>query len=235
MAWEIIVSDPLAADAVMAKDARLLSQLDRASAPILHFYEWKRPSVTYGYFTDPSRHLQEEALLRHGVDAAKRPTGGGVIFHLTDLAFSVLLPASHSLFSLNTLANYAAINRLVAEAVIRFTEGTHQIALADNLKCEKQVCSPFCMAQPTVYDLLIEGRKVGGAAQRRTQNGLLHQGSISLAFPPQDLLMDVLLEGEQVANRMRINSFCLLPEDASRVQLTEARAALRRHLITLFA
>ena len=40
------------------------------------------------------------------------------------------------------------------------------------------------MAKPTPFDLVIEGKKVGGAAQRRTRKGLLHQGSLSVCPPP---------------------------------------------------
>ncbi|MFZ3375780.1 MAG: hypothetical protein WA183_09525, partial [Chthoniobacterales bacterium] len=35
-----------------------------------------------------------------------------------------------------------------------------------------------CFATPVRADVLVDGRKVAGAAQRRTQAGLLHQGSI---------------------------------------------------------
>jgi lipoate-protein ligase A len=35
-----------------------------------------------------------------------------------------------------------------------------------------------CFANPVHADVLVNGRKVAGAAQRRTRAGLLHQGSI---------------------------------------------------------
>ena len=36
----------------------------------------------------------------------------------------------------------------------------------------------LCFARPTGYDILVEGAKVAGGAQRATRDGLLHQGSI---------------------------------------------------------
>jgi lipoate-protein ligase A len=39
----------------------------------------------------------------------------------------------------------------------------------------------LCFANPVRADLMIDGRKIAGAAQRRTRAGLLHQGSIQLA------------------------------------------------------
>ncbi|MGH8099863.1 MAG: lipoyl protein ligase domain-containing protein, partial [Chthoniobacterales bacterium] len=35
-----------------------------------------------------------------------------------------------------------------------------------------------CFMNPVCADVLLDGRKIAGAAQRRTRRGLLHQGSI---------------------------------------------------------
>jgi lipoate-protein ligase A len=39
----------------------------------------------------------------------------------------------------------------------------------------------LCFANPVLADVMIDSRKIAGAAQRRTRAGLLHQGSIQLA------------------------------------------------------
>jgi lipoate-protein ligase A len=39
----------------------------------------------------------------------------------------------------------------------------------------------LCFANPVSADVMIDSRKIAGAAQRRTRAGLLHQGSIQLA------------------------------------------------------
>ena len=110
--WQMIESGCLSPEAIMIKDADLLAQLDPQGPSILHFYDWNVPCLTYGYFTDPACYLNLDALQQCGMQKARRPTGGGIIFHLSDLAFSVLIPASHPCFSLNTLDNYAFINKI---------------------------------------------------------------------------------------------------------------------------
>jgi lipoate-protein ligase A len=40
--------------------------------------------------------------------------------------------------------------------------------------------SEACFSNPVIDDLLLNGRKIAGAAQRRTRGGFLHQGSIQL-------------------------------------------------------
>jgi lipoate-protein ligase A len=45
--------------------------------------------------------------------------------------------------------------------------------------------SQACFENPVLHDVLVRGRKVAGAAQRRTRAGLMHQGSIQpLKLPP---------------------------------------------------
>src|SRR5262249_49694531 len=142
--------------------------------------------ATYGHFIAPSQFLNLSAMADLGLDLAQRPTGGGITFHLSDLAFSMLIPASHPGYSANTLANYAFINHLVAKAIKEFMHLSKEPLL---LPIEPALSDPkaahFCMAKPTKYDLMLDGRKVAGAAQRRTKFGFLHQGTISLALPDE--------------------------------------------------
>jgi lipoate-protein ligase A len=226
--WRVIESGFLSPEAIMAKDAALLAQLDPSGPSLLHFYEWNVPCLTYGYFIDLACHIDLEALQQQGVQTARRPTGGGIIFHLTDFAFSILIPASHPRLSLNTLENYAFINQKVAEAVVHFAVQflRPQLLVQESL-CLSKECHAFCMAKPTQYDLIIQGKKVGGAAQRRTKQGLLHQASLSLLFPPIELLYRVLNKKEEVLKAMKEQSYCLLPEQSTAQELQEARGRLR--------
>ena len=57
----------------MRLDEQLLEELDPYGFPILRFYEFSAPAATYGYFLKPEEHLREG----HGLDLARRPTGGG--------------------------------------------------------------------------------------------------------------------------------------------------------------
>lgn len=171
--------------------------------PILRFYEWSIPSVTYGYFLNPDDYFDPEGLKKHSLAIARRPTGGGVIFHTSDLAFSLIVPADHPFYSLDPLRSYHEINSRVLEAI-------KELDFAGSLSHLDQ-CSRggFCMAKPTKYDLLLDGKKVGGAAQRKTKGGLLHQGSIYLAHPDPKMLHEVLKNGKYISEEMQRASFPL--------------------------
>jgi lipoate-protein ligase A len=210
----------------MQMDAQLLSEL--GTLPILHFYDWASPAATFGHFIEPSEHLHPSEL-----DLARRPTGGGIVFHIWDLAFSFLMPSVHPACSNNTLENYQFVNQIVLEAVHELFPA-QGVLIAESAPAQGPHCSNFCMARPTVYDAVSDGRKIAGAAQRRTKKGYLHQGTISLAFPDIELLSRLLIEAEELTVAMSEYSFAPLGKECSKARLEEARVALKRELTHKF-
>lgn len=223
--WTTIIREKATAEANMAMDAMLLRRLACVHKPVLHLYEWEAPSITHGYFVDPNKLLSLPDIHSLGMQLARRPTGGGVIVHTTDLAFSILLPSNHPAFSTNTLENYAYINKMVAGIVKEFLPSTSSIDLLSSEKTCSESYLPFCMADPTVYDVMIEGKKVAGGAQRRTKYGYLHQGSISLAIPEKTFLERVIKD-PAVSELMKKNTYPLAGERASLSDIDAARKIL---------
>ncbi len=226
--WEILDTGAAGALRNMQIDDELLEAVTPSSTPILHFYRWERPSVTYGYFVDPAHYLNLDAMQRDGLDCARRPTGGGIVFHLWDLAFSVIVPSHALFFSENTLENYAFINSAVAKAVQTFIErAKNAVLIQEDVPSLDDECQRFCMARPTKYDVVIHGRKIAGAAQRQKKQGYLHQGTISLKAPSLFQLEKWLQSGSRVLEAMRAYTFALLPPDAGKAELEEARSAMQ--------
>lgn len=228
--WEILDTGMASPQENMDLDAQLLQRMEEEQRPILHFYGWNALSATYGHFIDPLTLLNPEGVKRRGLQLAKRPTGGGIVFHVCDFAFSVLVPADHPGCSLNTLENYAFVNRRVIEAIRAYTGERGELLPEEAVPMDAS-SRHFCMAKPTRFDVMIGGRKVGGAAQRRKRWGYLHQGTISLAFPPKDFLQEVLRPETKVFEAMTANTFSLLGDDWTPEQLVQAREDIRRHLI----
>lgn len=233
--WKIIHTGKSSAEKIMAIDAKLLDlPASGSKEPILHLYDWDGPSATYGHFIDPYRFVDPEAASQLGLQLARRPTGGGMIVHLADLAFSMVIPASHPGYSVNVLENYAFVNQLIIETIKNFTNNQnlpHLFLRCDELKLSNPIFKHFCMAKPTKYDVMLEGRKVGGGAQRRTKYGFLHQGSISLVSPPIDFLNKILLPQQGLLEAMQATTHVLIPGELSLKQLADARQCLGRLLV----
>ncbi|MBS4168181.1 hypothetical protein [Parachlamydia sp. AcF125] len=236
MIWQIIHSGCCSASANMYRDYELLSQLESIKAPIFHSYEWEGDCATFGHFIQPFDFLNAHAVDRLKLNLAKRPTGGGIVFHISDLAFSVLIPSSHPAYSVNTLETYAFVNQIVMQAVNTFLGPKVAPQLLPEEPTPLDASSQnFCMAKPTKYDVMLEGRKVGGGAQRRTKYGFLHQGTIALAMPSEAFLQEVLLPGTCVMTAMKQHSYLLLGPNYTAKQLSEARQELKKLLINGFS
>jgi len=225
MAWNILETKAASADENMQLDAQLLENLEGHERPILHLYEWEKESATFGYFVKPEELLNLGEAEKRGLDLARRPTGGGVVFHLWDLAFSVLVPAKSELFSTNTLDNYNLVNRVIKDVVKEFIQGEIKLT-HDDAPFQDQTCTHFCMARPTKYDVMLQGKKIAGAAQRKTKDGFLHQGTIALLRPDEELL-GAVLPSKAVREAMMQMTFPLLSD---RKDLREGRRQLCEQL-----
>jgi lipoyl(octanoyl) transferase len=159
---------PVSAAMNMALDEALL---EHCTQPALRFYGWRRPSLSFGYFgkyIDLADQTQDRELVR-------RWTGGGSVLHGKDLTYSLVIPASERAAGEGPPTIYAALHRAIRAALLAQGEST-ELAEAAAPKI-----SDACFANPVRHDLLLDGRKIAGAAQRRTRLGFLHQGSIQLA------------------------------------------------------
>lgn len=223
---KIIHTGEKSAEENMRFDAELLEKALDFSEPVLHFYEWKSPSATYGYFANPASLLFLEQA--ESLDLAKRPTGGGVIFHIWDFAFSILVPSRSPLYSINTLDNYALINTMVLSSIESFLEKSTSLHLVpqDGLALSGD-CKHFCMAKPTQYDVMWRNKKIAGAAQRKTKKGFLHQGSICLQLPDRNYLNRVI-RSQEVIDAMYAHTSPLLGEGfVSKLQINKAKIRLQ--------
>ena len=115
--WCVIHGKKQSAEKNMALDSSLLEEIREGDDPILHFYEWDGPCLTYGYFLKPSDFLNLERCEALGVSMARRPTGGGIIFHIGDLAFAAVVPAGDKGYFEKPLDNYTYINEKVKRAI----------------------------------------------------------------------------------------------------------------------
>lgn len=214
----------------MHRDAVLLSGI-KASEAILHLYSWKNPhSITCGHFVQPHEYFREGA--DSIADIAKRPTGGGIVFHIGDFAFSLLISSTHPAYRDNIDEGYAYVNQLVVQAFEQVF--SLRVSLAQQEIKEASRSPNFCMAKLSRYDVIFQGKKIGGAAQRRVPQGCLHQGSIFLSNYPS-LYRQVLLPhvADAVLEDMNRTSFFVLGESASQEDVKLHRQHISQSLISL--
>jgi lipoyl(octanoyl) transferase len=172
--WDFLYSPAAPAAFNMALDEALLRTAAKRGRPLLRVYSWEKPAVTFGYFQKFPAQLADDCEL------VRRPTGGGVVYHVKDTTYTVVVPPEHSLYVMKTADAYCALHKAVAAA---FETQPH---LHD-----AELHSPHgqyeCFQKPVRGDVVADGRKLAGGAQRRTKSGMLHQGSIDAKISAEQL------------------------------------------------
>jgi len=185
----------------MATDEALLLTASGRGRPLLRFYGWDRPSVSIGY-------VQSLASAPGGFAVVRRPTGGGIVYHDFDFTYTVVFPAGHWLTGLDRIRSYAVLNESVQRglAVLDMQSQLSSLEISPSVDRATMVC----FTHPTRYDILLNGHKIAGSAQRRTQDGLLHQGSLHFGGPlpfSRDKLAEALLRGFREVMNLEIVEF----------------------------
>ncbi len=163
----------------MALDEALLDRVAAANeVAIVRTYGWTIPTLSLGYFQQLA--LAQSDARWQKVTIVRRLSGGGAIWHHHELTYAVVVPASHPLARPSTRL-YSAVHVAIAETladlgVRAFFRGD----AVDSGNCER-IQSFLCFTNPNPQDIVTNGVKIVGSAQRRRGGAVLQQGSILLA------------------------------------------------------
>lgn len=179
--WRLIETPLLSGMENMAIDEALLRSFDaERSLPVLRLYGWEPGALSLGRFQKGAAVLDLERCRAAHVPVVRRITGGGAIFHADELTYSIVCspgqipPASSVKDSFRVLtgfllAFYRGLGLAAAYAADTVSAGTR---LGER--------TAFCFAGRESFDILVEGAKIGGNAQRRQKGLVFQHGSIPL-------------------------------------------------------
>jgi lipoyl(octanoyl) transferase len=164
----------------MALDEALLEITAR---PLLRVYRWSEPTVSFGYSV-PLASVRDRFP---ALPCVRRWTGGGIVTHLDDWTFALLVPSSEPLARTRPVEAYRLIHGSVAAALRKIGCPAR---LAEPLDCAEGLA---CFTSPALHDVIgVGNRKLCGGAQRRTRRGFLHQGSIQNVKAPSNFARHLL-------------------------------------------
>jgi lipoate-protein ligase A len=152
----------------MALDEALLEAASAHCKPVLRFYSWTEAAASFGYF----QRYSEVAKMTCLRPLVRRPTGGGLVPHDADWTYSLAFPVAHHWYGLTAQESYRRVHEWVRAAFARLNLPTE---LAES---SRKAGPGQCFVGHEKSDVLWRGRKIAGAAQRRTRHGLLIQGSV---------------------------------------------------------
>jgi lipoate-protein ligase A len=166
--WYLLEQGKQAAAYNMALDEALLENAPELGRPVLRFYGWLESAASFGYgqkYAD----IEGWTMLRPLV---RRPTGGGLVPHDADWTYSAAFPPCHPWYRLKAVESYRRVHEWIRDAFAGIN-----VAATLATSSQKGIAGQ-CFAGAEEFDLLWHGRKIAGAAQRRTRTGLLIQGSV---------------------------------------------------------
>ncbi|MFT5051056.1 MAG: lipoate-protein ligase A [Chlamydiales bacterium] len=169
------------------------AQLDGGcEPPTLRLYTWLPDALSLGYF-QPKDDVRDLGLATHVV---RRMTGGGAIHHVNELTFSITVRHNHPLYRGPVGPSYVRVHAAIASAL-------SEVAVEADLRGDTSVSSDrsgtgMCFHDSTALDLVWNGRKGVGSAQRRKATGTLHHGSIKLSPSSMESGVATASEGGQV-------------------------------------
>ena len=223
--WRLIDGAPLDGPANMALDEALLCCFDaQHSLPVLRLYGWEPPALSVGRYQDAAAALDLELCAADGIPVVRRMTGGGIIFHAQELTYSIVCAPEQVGEAVGVKDGF---RRLCG-----FLLGTYQrlgldSAFATDLNHAGAPLgrrTAFCFAGKEEFDVLVNGRKIGGNAQRRLRGAILQHGSIPLESRVSDALRYLKEPAPGAAGAVSLAELGLRPE----------LAALKRMLIDAF-
>lgn len=181
MTARLIVDRPGQGTWNMAVDEVLMSSAAEFGKPTLRFYQWSEPTVSLGYFQKyEARQSHAESL---NASLVRRNSGGGAIVHDQELTYSLTVPLTHPLGE-----KHCGIYKLMHDILI---EALSEMGISAELNGEPvaELEKNFlCFQRRANNDVLFQGNKICGSAQRKRHQAISQHGSFILRtsdFAPQ--------------------------------------------------
>ena len=168
----------------MRRDRELLGAAERGAEPVLRLFRFAPMGITLGAHQDPDRELDLDRCAADQVRWAIRPTGGRAIFHAQEWTYSFAAPIGAGGWGTSRAESYARIGELIVASLVRL--GVPASLGRDEPRGHRATprhsegpANP-CFASSVPNEIVLDGRKLVGSAQRRTRIGWLQQGSLLL-------------------------------------------------------
>lgn len=170
---------------IACRDNNRINEKDGCARPemTLRLYGWQPAAISLGCFQS-AEGLRLDRIRKAGVDLIRRPTGGGLILHDTEITYSVIA-SKEALKAGSIKESYYIICSFLQAAFCEL--GLEAEAAGRKPLIAADEGSYVCFSAVGSSDISIQDRKIGGNAQRRRKNMVLQHGSIPFCFDKERL------------------------------------------------
>ena len=170
--WRLLVTPPATGAENMALDEALMDRARETGEWTLRVYSWSAPTISLGRNQSAHGLYDLDRIREQGLAVVRRPTGGRAILHDREITYSVTAALADARdlrqsYERNTRLLVAGLRLLGAEASVA----------APTQRASPPGMAP-CFDEPSSGELTLDGRKLAGSAQWRSDDALLQHGSI---------------------------------------------------------
>jgi lipoate-protein ligase A len=161
---------------LMAGDEVLLTSASAGQAS-LRCYAWSQPTLSLGYFQPHA----ERRLDPHWAELPwlRRASGGAALVHQHELTYALAVPAGTE-WQPRDPAWLCRFHGLISTTLLQFGVTVHGVQCG----AERKLGPVLCFRHHTPGDLVLDGHKIVGSAQRKHRGALVQHGGILLAQSP---------------------------------------------------
>jgi lipoate-protein ligase A len=181
MKWRIVNEGTYSEAMHHAIDQTLLEKLEEGEMkPTLRFWYRKNPSVPFGRFQSYQDEVEHDYISEKGIEAVRRITGGGAMYCEPGdvITYSLYLPRDHVPEEIQQ--SYRELDSFAVKTL----EGLGVDASYEPLN-----------------DIMHSDGKLGGAAQLRKQNAVLHHTTMSYDLNIEEMLRVLRIGKEKVSDK----------------------------------
>ncbi|HEY6826240.1 MAG TPA: lipoate--protein ligase family protein [Gemmatimonadaceae bacterium] len=188
--WRLLLTPAADGAQNMALDEALMTRARETGEFTLRVYSWAAPTLSLGRNQSARRVYDLDRIRARRLSVVRRPTGGRAILHHREITYSVTAPADDAG---DLHDSYHRINRVLVAGLERL--GVRTELAAPVSRAVAPGAAP-CFDFPSAGELVLDGRKLAGSAQWRSDGALLQHGSI-LVEDDQSALAELTLEPQR--------------------------------------
>lgn len=180
--WQIVHPGPLPARVHVALDQVLTEEVAAGRrSPTLRFWEWTESAAVLGSYQSVRNEVDLDAAGREGIQVIRRISGGGAMFMESGnvVTYSLYVP-TELVAGMSFAESYAFLDAWVLEAL-------RDLGIPATYQPLNDIASPT--------------GKIGGAAQKRMGDGVLHHATLSYDIDADKMLRVLRIGREKLSDK----------------------------------
>lgn len=189
--WFVIVTKGFSPQMNMALDSLMWRKLKvHPETVFLRFYTWSPSAVSLGANQKPENIVDVEFCKKNNIPVVARITGGSAIFHDREITYSFSATNDQKIFP-GPLTSYEKICGALKLGLEKLGVNVKWRGVSTGR--EPSLTNRDCFSLSSRHDLVVDGRKILGSAQRKDRVSFLQHGSLLLDIQ-KDLWENIFLQ-----------------------------------------